>query len=142
MLVLKLRVTVLIHEIDPEDAVLRDASAKVGPLNRQEWLRDRLAAGLCGVDVPLDVGQVHGVQTPPLRSCAPDTPALGRLTTPAPPLAQASTDDAEEIPSAVKVEHDPGPPKAPDAIAEGDGYRVDVGEDGTRKLSGLKGLSV
>ncbi len=161
-----LRITVLIHEIDPEDAVLRDAFAQIGPLNRQEWLRDRLAAGLCGVDVPFDVGQVHSVQTPPLRSCAPDmqvpldvgqvhgfqsppqrsrppdTPALGRSTTPAPPVAQVSTDDAEEIPSAVTVEHDPGPSQAPDAIAEADGHRVDVGEDGTRKLPGLNGLFV
>ena len=47
-----LRVTVLIREIEPEDAVLRAALAQVGPLNVQEWLRDRLAAGLCGVDVP------------------------------------------------------------------------------------------
>lgn len=159
-----LRVTVLIHEIDPEDAVLRDAFAQVGPLNRQEWLRDRLTAGLSGVDVPLDVGQVHGVQTPPQRSCAPDrpgplnvghvhglqspprrsrapdTPAMGRSTTPAPPLAQVSTDDAEEIPSAVTVEHDPGPSQAPDAIAEAAGHRIDIGEDGTKKLSGLRGL--
>jgi len=159
-----LRVTVLIHEIDPEDAVLRDAFAQVGPLNRQEWLRDRLAAGLSGVDVPLDVGQVHGVKTPPLRSCAPDTqvpldvghvhgfqtppqrsrapdtPALGRSTTPAPPMAQASTDDAEEIPSAVTVEHGPGPSQAPDTIAEADEYRVEIREDGTKKLPGLEGL--
>ena len=135
-----LRITVLIHEIDPEDAGLRDAFAQVGPLNRQEWLRDRLAAGLCGVDVPLDVGQVHGLQSPPRRSRAPDIPLVGRSTTPAPPLAQGVTDDAEEIPSAVTVEHDPGPSQAPDAIAEADGHRIDIGEDGTQKLSGLRGL--
>ena len=138
-----LRVTVLIREIEPEDAVLRAALAQVGPLNVQEWLRDRLAAGLCGVDVPLDVGQAHRVQTPPQRSCAPDTPSLGRSTTPAPPLAALAevwNDDVEEIPAAVTVEHDSGPSQNPEVIDKDDADRVAVGEEGGPKLSDLARL--
>ena len=138
-----LRITVLIHEVDPEDAVLRAALAMVGPQNRQEWLRDRLAAGLCGVDVPLDVGQAYRVKTPPQRSCPPDTRSLGRPTTPEPPLAglaEVWTDDVDEIPPSVTVEHDIGPNQSPDVIDKDDADGVAVGEEAGSKLSDLAGL--
>ena len=130
-----LRVTVLIHEIDPEDAVLRAALAQVGPLNRQEWLRDRLAAGLCGVDVPLDVVQAQRVPPPPPRSSAQVTAPLDRSTTPAPRVVEVWTADAEEIPPAVTIEHEAGPTPGLEAIemdvADGD----PVEDDGEPKLS-------
>jgi len=130
-----LRVTVLIHEIDPEDAVLRAAFAQVGPLNRQEWLRDRLAAGLCGVDVPLDVAQADRVPTPPRRSTAQVMPPLDRSPTPAPSVVKAWTDDVEEIPSAVTIEHEAGPTQGLEAIEMDDADRDPVGDDGEPKLS-------
>ena len=134
------RITILIHEVDPEDAVLRAAIAQVGPQNRQEWLRDRLAAGLCGVDVPLDVGPAHRVQTPPQRSRAPDTPPPDRSMTRAPPVVEMWTDDAEEIPPAVTVEHDAGPTQIPEVIDEAGAGNVAVGEEPGSKLSDLAGL--
>ena len=135
-----LRVTVLIHEVDSEDAVLRAAFAQVGPLNRQEWLRDRLAAGLCGVDVPLDVGPAHRVQTPPQRSSAQDTPSPDRSRTPAPSVVEVWTDDAEEIPPAVTVEHDAGPTQGLEAIENDDADRDAVGGEGQPRLSDLARL--
>lgn len=137
-----LRITVLIHEVDPEDDVLRAALAQVGPLNRQEWLRDRLAAGLCGVDVPLDVVRAPQGQAPPQRSSAADTPSCVRSTAMAPQVADAWSDDAEEIPPAVTVEHDPGPTQGPEAIEQGDAspYDVEVDDDGRPKLNALAGL--
>lgn len=135
-----LRVTVLIHEVDPEDAVLRAALAQVGPLNRQEWLRDRLAAGLCGVDIPLDVGPAHRVQTPPQRSNAQDTPSPDRSRTPAPSVVAVRTDDAEEIPPSVTVEHDAGPTRSPEVIDKDDADRVADGEEDEPNLSDLARL--
>lgn len=137
-----LRVTVLIHEFDPEDAALRAAIAQVGPLNRQEWLRDRLAAGLRGVDVPLDVGQAHRVQTPPQRSRALDTSSRGRSTTTAPRLAAlagAVDDDVDEIPPAMTFVHDSGPNQSPELIVD-DPDGVAVGEEAGPKLSDLARL--
>lgn len=130
-----LRVTVLIHEIDPEDAVLRAALAQVGPLNRQEWLRDCLTAGLCGFDVRLDVVQAQRVPPPPPRSSAQVTAPLDRSTTPAPRVVEVWTADAEEIPPAVTIEHEAGPTQGLEAIemdvADGD----PVGDDGEPTLS-------
>ena len=130
-----LRVTVLIHEVDPEDAVLRAALAQVGPLNRQEWLRDRLAAGLCGVDVPLDVVPAQRVQPPAPRSNAQVSAPLDRSTTPAPRVVEAWNDDAEAIPPAVTIEHEAGPTQGLAAIdmdvADGD----PGDDDGEPKLS-------
>jgi len=125
----------VIHEIDPEDAVLRAALAQVRPLNRHEWLRDRLAAGLCGVDVPLDGAQAHRVPTPPRRSSAQDTPPLDRLPTPASSMVEVWTDDAEEIPSAVIIEHEAGPTQGHQAIEKDDADCDPVGDDGEPKLN-------
>ena len=137
-----LRVTVLIHEIDPEDAVLRAALAEVGPLNRQEWLRDRLAAGLCGVDVPLDVVQAQRVQPPAPRSSAQVSAPLDRSTTPAPSVVEVWNDDAEAIPPAVTIEHEAGPTHVLEAIEMDDADRDPAGDDGEPKLSDLARLFV
>lgn len=138
-----LRVTVLIHEAEPEDAPLRAALAQVGQLNRQEWLRDRLAAGLCGVDVPLDVGRAPHVQTQPQRSRAPDAPSRGRSTTPAPPLAalaEVEDDDVDEIPPAVTVEINADPTQRPGLVDEADADHVPGDEEAGSKLSDFANL--
>ena len=137
-----LRITVLIHEVAPEDAVLRAAFAQVRPHNCQDWLRDRLAAGLCGVDVPLDVGQAQRVQTPPHCSNAQDTPSPDQWRTPAPPVVKEWTDEVEEIPPAVTVEHGAVTTQSPEVIGNDDAERVAAGEEDEPKLSDLARLFV
>lgn len=115
--------------------MIRAALAQVGPLNRHEWLRDRLAAGLCGVDVPLDGAQAHRVPTPPRRSSAQDTPPLDRSPTPASSVVEVWTDDAEDIPPAVTIEHEAGPTQGLDAIETDDADCDPVGDEGNQELS-------
>ena len=59
-------------------------------------------------------------------------------------MAQAWTDDADEIPPAVTVVHAQAPTQDPDASDATDGsetsdYEVVVGDDGRRRLTGLAG---
>lgn len=114
------RITILIHGSDPDDAMLRAELARIGRLNRQEWLRDRLLAGLFGVHMSIDFMQGPAVQSP-LPHLVTEADRSTRPTIMATaPVPKVWSNDAEQVPpggTAVHVKAIPHDAKPADKAA-------------------------